>query len=77
MVNKWKWNSWASLDNGINYIVILIDLLDATNNEESNDEKMELEPQDYKTDDEDEEYTSSLMIYLLGLKISSKTYVEQ
>ena len=52
-------------------------MLDATNNEESNDEKMELEPQDYKTDDEDEEYTSSLMIYLLGLKISSKTYVEQ
>ena len=38
---------------------------------------MEMEPEDYKTDDEDEEYTSSFIIYLLGLQISSKTYFKQ
>ena len=33
----------------------LINLLDATNDEESNDEEMEMEPEDYESDDEDEE----------------------
>ena len=48
----------------------LINLLDATNDEESNDEEMEMEPEDYESDDEDEEQASSFMIYLL-LEISS------
>ena len=33
----------------------LINLLDATNAEESDDEEMEMEPEDYETDDEDKE----------------------
>ena len=33
----------------------LINLLDATNDEESNDKEMEMEPKDYESDDEDEE----------------------
>ena len=52
-------------------------MLDATNHEESTDEEMEMEPKDYETDDEDEQWTSSFMIYLLGLKISSNIYVKQ
>ena len=33
----------------------LINLLDATNDEESNDKEMEMEPKDYESVDEDEE----------------------
>ena len=33
----------------------LISLLDATNDEESDDEEMEMEPEDYESDDEDKE----------------------
>ena len=55
----------------------LINLLDATNVKESDDEEMKMEPEDYETDDEDEKYTSSfIMIYLLGLEVSSETYVK-
>ena len=54
----------------------LINLLDAINDEESDDEEMEMEPEDYESDHEDEEQASSFMIYLL-LEISSKTYVKQ
>ena len=48
----------------------LINLLDAANDEESDHEEIEMEYDDYEIDDEDEEYTSSFMIYLL-LEISS------
>ena len=55
----------------------LINLLDGTNVKESDDEEMKNEPEDYETDDEDEKYTSSfIMIYLLGLEVSSETYVK-
>ena len=55
----------------------LINLLDATNVKESDDEEMKMEPEDYETDDEDEKYTSSfIMIYLLGLEVSSETCQE-
>ena len=50
-----KWNSWASLDNKIDYATSLINLLDATNDEESHDEEMGMEPEAYESDDEDEE----------------------
>ena len=55
----------------------LINLLDATNDEESNEKEMEMEPEENESDGEDEEWTSSFMMYLSGLEISSKTYVKQ
>ena len=49
----------------------LINLLDATNDEESDDEEMEMEPQDYESDDEDEQQAFEFLKNTIGLGIGT------